>query len=66
MNVQKTARELMVRQYQQIKNRQQSMLMRAAQQFGLSEELSHYWNPTQGGIDYTMRTIYQPSTASMS
>ena len=48
MSIQEKARQLMVRQHQQAKNRQQSMLMRAAQELGLHEEISHYWNPIQG------------------
>lgn len=66
MSVQEKARELMMLQYQQVKKRQQSMLMRAAQQFELSEELSSYWNPIQGGMDYTTRRIYEPSHVTMS
>jgi hypothetical protein len=66
MNIQENSRELRVRQYQQIKNRQQSMLMRAAQQLGLSQEISGYWNPTQGRIDSTLRVLYETSHASMS
>jgi hypothetical protein len=43
------------------------MLMRAAQELGLpAEELSHYWNPTQGKIDPTTRAIYGSSNAAMS
>lgn len=67
MSIQEKSRAIMMRQYQQVKNRQQSMLMRAAQELGLpAEELSHYWNPTQGKIDPTTRTIYGSSNASMS
>lgn len=56
----------MVREHQQVKNRQQSMLMRAAQELGLPEEVSHYWNPIQGKVDASSRMIYGPSHASMS
>ncbi|AFY44455.1 hypothetical protein IQ244_08515 [Nostoc sp. LEGE 06077] len=66
MSIQEKSRALMVRQHQQVKNRQQSMLMRAAQELGLPEEASHYWNPIQGKIDQTARTIYGSSNASMS
>ncbi|MEA5505166.1 hypothetical protein VB735_19045 [Halotia wernerae UHCC 0503] len=66
MSIQDKSRALMVRQYQQVKNRQQSMLMRAAQEIGLSEETSHYWNPIQGKIEPTTRMIYGSSNAAMS
>jgi hypothetical protein len=49
-----------------VKNRQQSMLMRAAQELGLPEELSEYWNPIQGKIDPTTRLLYESSHAAMS
>lgn len=67
MSIQEKSRALTVLQYQQVKNRQQSMMMRAAQELGLpTEELSHYWNPVQGKIEPTMRTIYGRSNATMS
>ncbi|AFY46659.1 hypothetical protein Nos7524_0753 [Nostoc sp. PCC 7524] len=67
MSIQERSRAIMIRQYQQIKNRQQSMLMRAAQQIGFpDQEASYYWNPIQGGIDPTTRMIYGRSNAAMS
>ncbi|AFZ23042.1 hypothetical protein Cylst_0714 [Cylindrospermum stagnale PCC 7417] len=66
MSIQEKSRALMVLQHQQVKNRQQSMLMRSAQEIGLHEELSHYWNPIQGKIDPTTQMIYGRSNASMS
>ncbi|MBD2362386.1 MULTISPECIES: hypothetical protein [Nostocaceae] len=67
MSIQEKSRAIMVRQYQQVKNRQQSMLMRAAQEMGIpTEEASHYWNPIQGKIDPTTRVIYGRSNATMS
>ncbi|MBD2446531.1 hypothetical protein H6G76_05020 [Nostoc sp. FACHB-152] len=66
MSIQEKSRAIMMRQYQQVKNRQQSMLMRSAQELGLPEEVSHYWNPIQGKIDQTTRTIYGSSNAAMS
>jgi len=66
MSIQDKSRALMVRQHQQVKNRQQSMLMRAAQEIGLPEETSHYWNPIQGKIEPTTRMIYGSSNAAMS
>ncbi len=66
MSIADKSRALMVREHQQVKNRQQSMLMRAAQELGLPEEVSHYWNPIQGKVDASSRMIYGPSHASMS
>lgn len=66
MSIQDRSRMLAMRQYQQVKNRQQSMLMRAAQELGLPEELSEYWSPIQGKIDPTVRLIYESSHAAMS
>ncbi|MCF4970771.1 hypothetical protein [Nostoc sp. CMAA1605] len=67
MSIQEKSRAIMMRQYQQVKHRQQSMLMRAAQELGLpAEEISHYWNPIQGKIDPTTRAIYGRSNAAMS
>lgn len=67
MSIQEKSRAIMARQYQQIKNRQQSMLMRAAQEIGVpAEEAAHYWNPIQGKIDPTTRAIYGRSNAAMS
>ncbi|MEA5618307.1 hypothetical protein VB711_10725 [Cronbergia sp. UHCC 0137] len=66
MSIQEKSRALMVRQHQQVKNRQQSMLMRAAQELGLPEEISHYWNPIQGKIDSTTQALYSRSHAAMS
>ncbi|MBN4005752.1 hypothetical protein [Nostoc sp. LPT] len=66
MSIADKSRALMVREHQQVKNRQQSMLMRAAQELGLPEEASHYWNPIQGKVDTSARMIYGPSHASMS
>ena len=66
MSIADKSRALMVREHQQVKNRQQSILMRAAQELGLLEEASHYWNPIQGKVDANTRMIYGSSHASMS
>ncbi len=66
MTIQEKARQIMVRQHQQAKNRQQSMSMRSAQELGLHEEISHYWNPIQGKMDPATQTLYGLSQASMS
>ncbi len=66
MSIADKSRALMAREHQQVKNRQQSILMRAAQELGLPEEASHNWNPIQGKVDANARMIYGPSHASMS
>ncbi|NMG07876.1 hypothetical protein [Brasilonema sp. UFV-L1] len=66
MSTQEKARALMMRHYQLIKNRQQSMLGRAGEELGLPGEVSHYWNPIQGKIDPTTRITYDRSSATMS
>jgi hypothetical protein len=40
--------------------------MRAAQELGLHEEISHYWNPIQGKMDAATQTLYGRSQATMS
>ncbi len=66
MSTQEKARALMVHHYQIIKNRQQSMLERAGEQVGLPGEVSQYWNPIQGKIDYNARMTYDRSNSTMS
>lgn len=66
MSIQEKSRAIMVRQYQEVKKRQQSMLMRSAQELGLPEEMYHYWNPIQGKVDQAARTLYGSSHAGMS
>ncbi|MEY3403861.1 MAG: glutamine synthetase [Anabaena sp. CRKS33] len=66
MSIQEKFRVMMVREHQQVKNRQQSMLMRAAQELGLHHEIADYWNPIQGKIDSTTQMLYGRSQATMS
>ncbi|WP_017318176.1 hypothetical protein [Mastigocladopsis repens] len=66
MSTQEKARALMMRHYQVIKNRQQSMLERTGEEIGLPGEVSNYWNPIQGKIDPTARITYDRSNATMS
>lgn len=61
VSIQEKARALMMRYYQLIKNRQQSMLARTGEELGRSRETSHYWNPIQGKIDYNTRLAYDRS-----
>ncbi len=66
MSTQDKARALMQRHYQLIKNRQQSMLERCAEELHLPGEVSHYWNPLQGEITPSARATYDRSNAAMS
>ena len=61
MSTQDRARALMSRRYHSVKNRQQSILGRTAQELGMSDEITNYWNPVQGKLDFTARRIYDGS-----
>ncbi|MDY7006835.1 MAG: hypothetical protein SWX82_23655 [Cyanobacteriota bacterium] len=58
------ARSLMVRHHHLVKNRQQSMLNRAAAEVGL--ENSNYWGHIQGKVQPSFRKNYERGHASMS
>jgi len=64
MSAQEQARSLMMRHHHLIKNRQQSMLGRAAEEFGLSV-VDNCLN-TQGKPDPSARVTYDRSSASLS
>lgn len=64
MSTQEQARALMMRHHHTIKNRQQSMLNRAAAEVGL--EGADYWNHIQGKAHPSFRTSYDRSGATMS
>lgn len=66
MSTQEQARALMMRHHQLVKNRQQSMLGRAAAEAGLGIDSIDYWNHTQGKPDANFRTSYDRSSASLS
>ncbi len=66
MSTQEKARALMMRHYQLIKNRQQSMLERVSEELHLPESTSHYWSPVQGKISANARMNYDRSNAAMS
>ena len=66
MSIQEKLRRTIASEHQQIKNRQQSILMRASQELGLHKEMAHYWNPVQGKIDFTTQMLYGRSQATMS
>ncbi|WP_017721372.1 hypothetical protein [Kamptonema formosum] len=64
MSAQEQARVLMMRHHHLIKNRQQSLLTRAAAEVGL--DASDYWNPIQGKPSAANRVTYDRSHATMS
>ncbi|MBD2137397.1 hypothetical protein H6F32_07320 [Anabaena sp. FACHB-1237] len=66
MNIQERIRTSMVVQHQDIKKREQSMLMRTGQEFGLHKEIAQYWSPIQGKINPSIQSIYESSHVAMS
>ncbi len=60
------SRALMMKQQRQIKNRQQALLSRSANEVGLSENISNYWNRIQGKVHPTFRAMYGRSAAALS
>ncbi|NJN57579.1 MAG: hypothetical protein HC879_08800 [Leptolyngbyaceae cyanobacterium SL_5_9] len=66
MTAQDQARALMMRHHHLIKQRQQSMLGRAAAEVGLPPEAAEYWNHIQGQPHPTFRNNYDRSHASLS
>jgi hypothetical protein len=65
MSTQQQARALMMRHHQMIKNRQQSMLERAAEEIGVEVDAT-YWSNIQGKPHSSFRTSYDRSNASLS
>ncbi|BFM39179.1 hypothetical protein [Synechocystis sp. LKSZ1] len=65
MSTQQQARALMMRHHQMIKNRQQSMLNRAAAEIGVEVE-ENYWSTIQGKPHSSFCTTYDRSHASLS
>lgn len=66
MSTQEQARALMMRHHHNVKNRQQSMLGRAAAEVGLNAEAAEYWGHIQGKPNPSFRTSYDRSGASLS
>jgi hypothetical protein len=66
MSTEQQARALMMRHHQAIKNRQQSMLNRAAAEIGMEADGSDYWSNIQGKAHPTFRATYDRSNASLS
>jgi hypothetical protein len=56
----------MMRHHHNVKNRQQSMLGRAAAEVGLNAEAAEYWGHIQGKPNPSFRTSYDRSGASLS
>jgi hypothetical protein len=65
MSTQQQARALMMRHHQAIKNRQQSLLSRAAAEIGLDVE-NDYWTTIQGKPGSSFQKTYERSNASLS
>ena len=65
MSTQQQARALMSRHHQTIKNRQQSMLGRAAAEIGVDID-KEYWGNIQGKPHSGFRKTYDRSDASLS
>ena len=66
MSAEQQARALMMRHHHIIKNRQQSMLGRAAAEVGMPAEAAEYWNHIQGKAHPSFRASYDRSNASLS
>ena len=66
MNTQAQARALMMRHHKMIKNRQQSMLGRAASEIGMDINGSEYWGNIQGKPYSSFRLTYDRSKSSLS
>lgn len=66
MSTQEQARALMMRHHHMIKNREQSMLNRAAAEVGIDVNNVDYWNHIQGKPHPSFRITYDRSNASLS
>jgi hypothetical protein len=65
MSTQQQARALMMRHHQIIKNRQQSMLERAASEIGVEID-NEYWSNIQGKPHSSFSKTYDRSNAALS
>ena len=65
MSTQQQARTLMIRHHQMIKNRQQSLLGRAAAEIGVEVD-QDYWSTIQGKPQSSSRKTYDRSHAALS
>ncbi|MGB7427369.1 MAG: hypothetical protein WA933_06115 [Microcoleaceae cyanobacterium] len=65
MSTQDQARALMMRHHHQVKNRQQSLLSRCAEETGI-ENIGESWSGIQGKPNSASRTTYNRSHSSLS
>lgn len=65
MSAEQQARALMNSHYHKVKNRQQSMLNRAASEIGMDID-NTFWSNIQGKPDSSFRKTYDRSQASLS
>lgn len=65
-SVEEQARALMMSHHTWIKNREQSLLGRAAAEVGLDADAAKFWNHIQGKVHPTFRNNYDRSRATMS
>lgn len=66
LSIQEKARMLTMDHHRMIKNREQSMLARAAAEVGLATDAANFWNHIQGKIQPTFRVNYDRSHAALS
>ncbi|MGB3692862.1 MAG: hypothetical protein WA865_02910 [Spirulinaceae cyanobacterium] len=66
MSTQKQARAIIIRHNQLIRNRQQSLLGRAAADIGMDVDSAHYNDHIQGKIRPSSRDSYARSNVSLS
>lgn len=65
MSTEQQARALMMRHHQMVKNRQQSMLERAASEIGVEVD-AEYWSNIQGKPHSSFRKSYDRSQSALS
>ncbi len=66
MSTEQQARALMTRHHRMIKNRQQSMLGRAASEIGMDVDSAQYWGHIQGKPNPSFRDSYDRSSVASS
>ncbi|MDC0835788.1 hypothetical protein AY599_26240 [Leptolyngbya valderiana BDU 20041] len=66
MSLTDRSRALMSRHHQNIRNRQQSLLSRAAAEVGMPGETAEHWTHIQGKPAYNNAISYDRSNAAMS
>ena len=66
MSIQTKARSLMSRHHQNIKNREQAMLIRSLAELGLDIDMTHYRSHIQGKTPSNFSTVYDRAHVTMS